>query len=271
MLQSPAQLHTQRQDRFENLNEARKSLGLVLSHLTVFFLNLEVDDKYYDLAMTSGEKHLLFVPWLESWESAFSELLARTRAQMIPSERRAAMILKAHHLVAEILSQVDLSQGDLAWDAFLGKFAAIVNLATAVLEDTKRSVPPLADGSRQLSGTSSSTMATLDSSLEIVDPLYEVVSRCRDPIVRRQALGILATLPRQECMWSTWSAWKVGNFLMHLGEESTEAQPTDTSNITRENDVVDTLMGSPDSLSGPMTSERPRIGYRRKVPRVSAR
>lgn len=263
MFQSPAQLHTERPDRFENLNEARKSLGLVLNHLTVFFLNLEVDDKYCNLAVTSGE--------LESWESAFSELLARTRTQMILSERRAAMILKAHHLVAEILSQVDLSQGDLAWDAFLGKFAAIVNLATAVLEDTKRSIPPLADGSRQLSGTSSSTMATPDISLGIIDPLYEVVSRCRDPIVRKQALGILATLPRQESMWSSWSAWKIGNFLMQLEEESTDAQPTNTSNNTSKNDVVDTLMGSPDSLSGPMTSERDRIGYRRKVPRVSAR
>lgn len=271
MFQSPAQLHTQRPARFENLNEARKSLGLVLNHLTAFFLNIEVDDKYYDLAVTSGEKHLLFVPWLESWESAFSELLAGTQTQMIPSERQAAMTLKAHHLVAEVLSQVDLSQGDLAWDAFLGKFAAIVNLATAVVEDTKRSSPPLVDGSRQLVVGFSSTMAALSSNLGIVDPLREVVARCRDPVVRRQALGLLATLPRQECMWSSWSAWKVGKFLMHLEEEGTEAEAPNASESTREKNVMDTLVDSPDRSSGPMASQKPRIGCQRMVPRASAR
>jgi hypothetical protein len=60
-------------------------------------------------------------------------------------------------------------------------------------------------------------------SLGIVDPLYEVCARCRDPAIRRRALDLLARHPRQDCMWSSWSAWKVGKYIMKLEEESSDS------------------------------------------------
>jgi len=121
------------------------------------------------------------------------------------------MILKAHHLVGETLAQVDLSLGELGWDAFRPQFAAIVDLATAVLEDSNKGDVSVIEARWKTGGVFiSSTSATLSFTLGIVDPLFEVCSRCRDLVLRRKALDLLARHPRQECMWSSWSAWKVG-------------------------------------------------------------
>lgn len=106
---------------FHSLREARSTLEMVLNQLTVFFLDLELDDQFYDLAISNAEKHLIFSPWLSAWEKAFSAYLAQHQASMDGEDRKAAMVLKAHHLVAEILSSVDLSMGELGWDAFHDK------------------------------------------------------------------------------------------------------------------------------------------------------
>jgi len=165
--------------------------------------------------MTVHKQHVLTRrdegPWLDDWEKAYTAFLLRQQACFNDQDRKAAMVLKAHHLVAEILAQVDLSLGELGWDAFQDKFAAIVALARAVLQNTSQSDTSVIEARWKSSGVFiSSTSATLSFTMGIVDPLYEVCSRCRDPVLRRAALDLLARHPRQECMWSSWSAWKVG-------------------------------------------------------------
>ncbi|KAK5698463.1 hypothetical protein LTR17_023638 [Elasticomyces elasticus] len=217
----------QRPIHFNNLMEARTGLELVLNNLTIFFMDLELSDQFYDQAVKNAEKHLTYGPWLKDWERAFSALLLQRQATFSEQDRKAAMVLKAHHLVAEILAEVDLSLGELGWDAFRDQFAAIVNLATAVLEDSLQSDTSVIEARWKTSGVFiSSTSATLSFTLGIVDPLYEVCSRCRDPVLRRKALDLLARHPRQECMWSSWSAWKVGKFILRLeGTSPTSKTP----------------------------------------------
>ena len=138
IIPDPQAINAKRPIVFNSLQEARSGLELVLNQLTVFFLDMELDDQFYDLAVSNAEKHLLFSPWLAAWEAAFSSFLSRNQAALSPSDRKAAMVLKAHEIVAEILSEVDLSLGELGWDAFHDKFVAITNLAASVLEDSKQ-------------------------------------------------------------------------------------------------------------------------------------
>lgn len=113
---------------FNSIRVARSSLEMVLNQLTIFFLDLELDDQFYDLAINTAEKHLLFSPWLTAWEKAFASLLAQKEGSMSQEDRTAAMILKAHHVVAEILTDVDLSLGELGWDEFHDKVMALRTL-----------------------------------------------------------------------------------------------------------------------------------------------
>ena len=251
---------------FATLHEARSGLELVMNKLTVYFLDLELDDQFYDLVVANAEKHLIFAPWLEAWESAFTELLSRKQSSMSENDRKGAMVLKAHHIVAEILSNVDLSLGELGWDAFQDKFAAIVDLGTAILEGSKTSDISTIDARWKANDVFiSSANAELSFSLGIVDPLYEVCYRCRDPQLRRRALDLLARHPRQEGMWSSWSAWKVGKYLMRLEEQGHGSPPLAAGDIRSENRVTEAWIdfSVPALDSGDSDGRKGRVMYKR--------
>ncbi|KAK0913879.1 hypothetical protein LTR91_011977 [Friedmanniomyces endolithicus] len=269
---SPAKdmFNTQRPVHFSSLTEARSGLELVLNQLTIFFMDLELDDEFYDMAVSNAEKHLLFGPWLEDWEKAFSAFLLQQQASFDDRDRKAAMILKAHHLVGEILAQVDLSLGELGWDAFRPQFAAIVDLATAVLEDSNKSDVSVIEARWKTGGVFiSSTSATLSFTLGIVDPLFEVCSRCRDPVLRRKALDLLARHPRQECMWSSWSAWKVGKFILRLEEDGADSPVKQSSDVPLNSRVTESWLDFSDKSSA--DSARGRVMYKKAIPRVTPR
>ena len=115
----------------------------------------------------------------------------------------------------------------------------------------------------------STPQATLSFSLGIVDALYEVCARCRDPVLRRKALDLLARHPRQECMWSSWSAWKVGKFLLHLEEDGAETVPRAASDIPAERRVSEAWLDFSDK-----SDEQPargKVAYKMPVPRATPR
>ena len=270
VIPDPQTINSNRPTEFCSLHEARSGLELVLNQLTVFFLDMELDDQFYDLAVSNAEKHLLFSPWLAAWEKAFSAYLAKNEKNMNSEDRKAAMILKAHELVAEILSEVDLSLGELGWDAFTDKFRAITDLAASVLESSKQADTSVIEARWKTSGVFiSAPTATLSFSLGIVDPLYEVCSRCRDPILRRRALDLLARHPRQECVWSSWSAWKVGKFLMRMEEEGSEKQVKTSSDIPAEQRISEAWFDFSDKSTE--ETQKGKVAYKKAVPRASAR
>ncbi|KAM0698397.1 hypothetical protein Q7P36_001864 [Cladosporium allicinum] len=209
---------------FETLQDARMALEKMIDQFSIFFLDLDLNDEFYDMVRGSPHNCVSQTVWLEAWEKAFSQLLSRKQAELTPSERRGAMVLKAHHLVCDILSKVDLSEGAPGWDRFHRSFTAIVDLAESVLGTNPQSIT---SHPKDSSGTLSTKLCF---SLGILDPLYEVCARCRDPLLRRRALDLLAGHPRQECLWGSWSAWKVGRYLLHLEEWEVGSQPTVVNN-----------------------------------------
>lgn len=185
---------------FEALQDAQVALEKKRNQLLIFFLDLDLGDDFYNMVRDSPHQRLSLTVWLEAWEQAFSQLLAREQAELTPSERRGAVVPKAHHLVCEILSNVTLSEGALGWENFHQSFTAIVDLAESALGRGSNSIK---SHSKHPSGT---PCTKLCSSLDILDPLYEVCARCPDPLLRHRALAILARYPGQECLWGSWSA-----------------------------------------------------------------
>lgn len=259
---------------FEDLRDARTALELVINHQTIYYLDLDLSDNFYKLMCASGEKCLIFTDWLKCWETAFTQLLLRKSEAMTASERKGAMVLKgkcqavtndiycllttqAHHLVCEILAEVDLSEGELGWDKFRPSFIAILDLAEAVLEDDPQSK------ARQLADPLAAPKTQLCFSLGIVDPLYEVCARCRDPLLRRRALNLLARHPRQDCMWSSWSAWKVGKYIMHLEEEKSGTPPLKASDISAEDRVSNAWFDFSEATSSGGGNTTGRLMYQR--------
>lgn len=166
-------------------------------------------------------------------------------------------MIQAHHLVCEILAEVDLTEGELGWDKFRPSFIAILDLAEAVLEDDPQSK------AKQPADPSVAPKTQLCFSLGIVDPLYEVCARCRDPLLRRRALDLLARHPRQDCMWSSWSAWKVGKYIMHLEEDKSGTPPLKASDISVEDRVSNAWFDFSEATSGGGGNTTGRLMYQR--------
>lgn len=99
--------------------------------------------------------------------------------------------------------------------------------------------------------------------------MYEVAARCRDPSLRRRALDLLASHPRQECVWSSWSAWKVGKFLMRMEEEGSPTPPQGASDIPAERRVSEAWLDFSDKRTE--ESRKGVVGYKKAVPRARAR
>ena len=253
---------------FSSLGEARAGLEVGMSTLANFlaYLGAEAaEHRFYDVVVANAEKHLVLRPWLDEWERVFSEFLDKHSASLSARDRKGAMVLKAYHIVAEIVCDIDLSLGEMAWDSCHDKFAAVLDLATAILEGSKQADVSVIEARWKSSGVFiSAPSATLSFSLDIVDPLYQVCACCRDPVLRRKALDLLARYPRQDVMWSSWSAWKLGKFIMRVEEESAPITPVRAADIPIDSRIAQAWFDFSNKSS--VQSARGLVAYLKAVP-----
>jgi hypothetical protein len=55
--------------------------------------------------------------------------------------------------------------------------------------------------------------------LGVIGPLFEVISRCRDPVIRRRGISLLKSGYRQEGVWNSFLVAKVAERLVEIEEE----------------------------------------------------
>ena len=84
---------------FEHLGEARIALEKAINYISIYFLDLDLSDNFYDLVCTNGDKFIMFAPWLKAWEEAFTKLLVRSQDALTPTERKGAMVLKGEIVI----------------------------------------------------------------------------------------------------------------------------------------------------------------------------
>lgn len=64
---------------------------------------------------------------------------------------------------------------------------------------------------------------SFSADLGIVPPLYVVATKCRSPLLRRQAIQLLRSSSRREGMWDSELTARIGTWIMDIEEE--EDQP----------------------------------------------
>lgn len=70
-------------------------------------------------------------------------------------------------------------------------------------------------------------------------------------------------------MWSSWSAWKVGKFLMKMEEDGAPTPPKQAADIAVGQRVSEAWIDFSDKSSE--ESRKGQVGYKKAVPRASAR
>lgn len=134
------------------------------------------------------------------WSDAFERLVELRGDTLSEKEKSGVTILRIQQELA--LTSLKLKRtvvdDQTMWDEFLPSFTYIVELASSL--------------------TLAST-ASFSLDLGIIGPLYEVASRCRDPIIRREAIRLLKRTQRQEGVWNASLTAMVAERVVAIEEE----------------------------------------------------
>ncbi|KAI8961553.1 hypothetical protein F5Y11DRAFT_223555 [Daldinia sp. FL1419] len=200
-----------------------------------------------------------FADKISAWSRAFEPILSsRTIPAKSSQEKTAIAVLKMNQIMGEILFYMTFSDTELQFDVHLPQFRDIVNLAVEVVGDEERRAAakrcpnldfchhqpthPDAFGGQY---TARHIKPSFSADLGIVPPLFVVATKCRDPVVRRQAIQLLRTSSRREGMWDSELAARIGMWIMEIEEGDDEfGRPTSSST-----DMSRLSAGSPGALS----------------------
>ncbi|KAL2160678.1 hypothetical protein VTH06DRAFT_1366 [Thermothelomyces fergusii] len=172
---------------------------------------------------------------IEAWSHAFEHILASRTAPSVSSQEKAAIaVLKMFQIMGKILFLMTFSDSEMHFDGFTPNFKAIVELALEVVGDEERRAaarrcpdPAFCPhqsrcGSDIFGGheyAARHIKPSFSADLGIVPPLYVVATKCRDPLIRRQAIQLLRSSARREGMWDSELAARIGTWIAEVEEE----------------------------------------------------
>lgn len=191
---------------FSSVSEASNSFYIIMDKILDFVdgqsakLEEKVPPAELSIALEGqGSCALLF----EQWHFAFDNLLSRSSKKMSSNDLSGSMLLQVHYATAFIMLYA-VSVLQLTYDQFLPQFEKIVSLSRVLIKDSAATMTP---GKRSL---------CID--MGIIAPLYFTATRCRDPMLRREAASILS-LPRREGTWDGQGAASIVEQLIATEEE----------------------------------------------------
>lgn len=126
---------------------------------------------------------------LEDWLRASSHLLLGVETKLDSQDLRAARILRIYYHISFIIIDAYLSYDEMAYDRHITRFRAIISMSQEIL-----SIDAGACGEHTLS---------FSFDFGVTPPLHFTASHCRDPWIRRRALGLLRRSHRKQGSWNS--------------------------------------------------------------------
>ena len=153
--------------------------------------------------------------FLHRWHLAFEGFLVGTETSFDLGQRTQAVLLDIQRLTGTITVNAGPYAVETIFDSFEYAFSRIVKLASSIVAKL--------DGDGSHGG--GARFPSFD--MGILPPLYYVASRCRHPVIRRQALDLLRRGPIQEGVWHRAILASIAEYIMKL--EETECPGAKTS------------------------------------------
>ncbi|KAI9815768.1 MAG: hypothetical protein M1827_002164 [Pycnora praestabilis] len=192
-----------------SLAEARDSLYCQMSCM-YRFLRSKADEYKHEkagwvpLEVVAEKNELLHQ--LKRWYSAFEKFLRSASGGMNSKELQAVILLKAHHKTMLIMLSTSLCAEEKAYDAYENEFRDIVCHGTSLVMNNRVSYC----AGRKL-------MFSVE--MGVIKPLSFTAARCRDPLIRRQALSLLYSHEYREGAWDGMIAAKTLGKIIPLEEQ----------------------------------------------------
>lgn len=128
------------------------------------------------------------------------------------ADSNALRILSLRRMFAEALLAMDMTKGELAHDDVLSVFAKTLDIVEEMLPTP---VQHTEDG---VKGSAFPRPPTFSLATMVVEPLYWIGVRCREPIIRRRALRLLQLNPRREGICEGMTAVKIVEQVIEMEE-----------------------------------------------------
>ena len=145
---------------------------------------------------------------LEEWYAAFEPLFEYSRTVEGKGSFIKAAALKLRYKTTMIALSSSLMEGELQYDRFTDLFKDILELAEMMINAFDKSTDHRYNRAS----------FTFDSG--VIGSLYVVATKCRNRIMRRQAIDLLLTKPRREGIWDSRVAATFATAIMQMEEEA---------------------------------------------------
>lgn len=244
---SPSSTSTQPtsgQYHFNNVYDARLAADKLGEKMLLFLERLYAAKGEPSNVLPNSWKQygLSFRSKLEAWHEAFEPIFqSRNLPGVHHLEKAGIAALKMFQINSQILFLMMFCDTEEQFDAFYPHFRAIVDLGLEVVSDDERRAqaercpnPALCHHRKALCSDPLASpeyaahhiKPSFSADLGIVPPLFVVATKCRDPIVRRQAIQLLRSSARREGMWDSELAAHIGQWIMQLEEYQTGEDPS---------------------------------------------
>lgn len=192
---------------FSSVHEARDCLRSYMCSLYHRMLTSQFRDPE-DPELATSRASQLSADHPNEWSLSFKSFIAAQKEKISPREQKVAILLEIQHITATILASAGPFNQETIFDSFEEVFSQIIALASRLL---------VSNTSDRSSDEGRSPFPTFD--MGILPHLYFVTSRCRHPLLRRQALDLLRRGPRQEGVWHRDMLANIGERIMNMEEK----------------------------------------------------
>lgn len=190
---------------FVSLEEARNSFDYHWNSCVRVLHDIGDPPSREKLVECQGDRDK-YMAIFHAWEHAFETFLQNsvyTLDKNVRSGVRVLQMMQVHAFTSLDSYKYDVNDQTI-FDNYVPFHQRQVELAEAIVEDNHNSCPVFC------------------LEMNFVAPLYAVAHKCRDPIIRRRAVAVLASSPRQEGIWESIITSRVAQRLIDREEEGLE-------------------------------------------------
>lgn len=151
----------------------------------------------------SGFEHIL-----QKWSFAFEDYLRLSEGHLDTKGLQAAQVLRIRFIIGMVsLHSEDLTtmENEMIWDKHCSALNDILLLAKSIINLDSNHV--------------SSCRSEFTMDMGIIGPLCAVAYKCRHPIIRREAIDLLTSAPRQEVGCNSITSARICKRILEIEEE----------------------------------------------------
>lgn len=222
-------------ERFDDFNSAQRCWDFLMDRALQFYRRTAFNRAYApghsdDLAQIARQ-HASYITQLSKFDHAFRPILDRAISPDGKITNPAALIVSLYQRITVITLASIRTDSEMVYDAHLADFQYITRTCTALIT------------------VQSNTRFSFE--VGIVPPLHVTATKCRDPVVRREAIKLLFASPRQEGMWDGVLTARIGEWLMRCEEDGLPSPPLEVREPSAEPELPEMQPVAQESFNYP--------------------